>query len=523
MTVLWLTAGLFHEVVDADVSVLGGVRLLLAGGDVLSSVRCRRVLEVLPSVRLLNRYGPTENTTFTAVHEVGLGDVVEGVGVPIGRPVSDTRVYVLDGWLRPVVPGVVGELYASGAGLAWGYVGRAGLTGERFVACPFEAGGRMYRTGDLARWTSDGRLEYLGRADEQVKIRGFRVEPGEVEGVLAGHPEVGRVAVVVREDVPGEKRLVAYAVPADPGAEGVGEVVRRYASEVLPGYLVPSAVVELEALPLTANGKLDRAALPDPRAEAGTGERVSRGSAGALEELFCEAFAEVLNLPAVGVDDDFFVMGGHSLLATRLVERLRVRGVTVSLRNIVAAPTVSKLINTLNLSSVQDSLGPVLPIRDRGDLPPIFCFHPGGGLSWCYTPLARYAPKEYPIYGIQARGLDGESQLPGSLMEMTQEYIEHIRSVQPTGPYYLLGFSFGGAPAHEIAVRLSEAGEQVGLIIMDSYPPDPEMGALPEDGDDGEDGLVRFVADRMRGELGHVLGGFSDDELLASHGSSRTM
>ncbi|MBO0803109.1 MAG: amino acid adenylation domain-containing protein [Nocardiopsaceae bacterium] len=495
LTALWLTAGLFHLIGAERPGCLAGLREVWAGGDVVDPAVVSRVREACPGLAVVNGYGPTENTTFTASFRVPEGWPADRA-LPIGRPLDGTRVYVLDGGLRLVPPGVAGELYVAGDGLARGYFGRAGLTAERFTANPFGSPGeRMYRTGDLARWRRDGVLEFAGRADDQVKVRGFRVEPGEIEAALRRCEGVARAAVVVREDRPGDKRLVGYAVPG-PGAVLDGARLRRELAGTLPDYMVPAAVVVVGEFPLMASGKVDRRALPAPDyapAAAGRGPRGPRRPRGPREEILCGLFAEVLGVPEAGIDDGFFDLGGHSLLAAQLISRVRqVFGVSLSIRTLFEAPTPASLAERLHAADADGAghvggagheLCTLLPLRRGGDRSPLFCVHPVGGLSWCYSGLMSGLDAGHPLYGLQARGISPRQPLPSSLEDMAADYVTTMRGIQPSGPYHLLGWSFGGVVAHAMAAMLREGGEEVALLAMlDSLPGAKVGDRLPDDG-----------------------------------------
>ncbi|MFD7662363.1 amino acid adenylation domain-containing protein [Streptomyces sp. NPDC059788] len=468
-----------------DIALPDGLTLITAGEALPPEVAARWSA----GRALYNCYGPTESTVCATASDPLTGDGKP----PIGRPLSNTRTYVLDGRLNPVPPGVTGELYLAGAQLARGYLGRPGLTAGRFVADPFgPAGARMYRTGDLARWTADGSLEYAGRVDHQIKLRGFRIELGEIESALAAHPGVAQAVADVREDRPGDRRLAAYLVPED--APVPAAALREHLSGLLPDYMVPGAFVTLDALPLTPNGKVDRKALPAlDTTEAAVHGRAPRT---AHETLLCQVFAEVLNLPEVGAEADFFELGGDSIRSVQIVGRARKAGLDLALPDIFRHKTVEALAAALEradraagttfLDRVRqrlddpsadeaplDPYGPVLPLRTSGDLPPLFCVHGGMGFALPYLGLAGHIGEGHPVYGLQASCLTGTGPLPGSIAEVAAEYVERVRAIQPAGPYHLLGWSYGGIVAHEMAAQLEAAGEEVALLAnLDSYPAD---------------------------------------------------
>ncbi|MFG2428682.1 amino acid adenylation domain-containing protein [Streptomyces sp. NPDC048590] len=437
--------------------------VLLMGGEEAGRALWTR-LRAEGRTRTYNLYGPTEFTVDAAVCPLD-----EQPAPRIGRPLGGAAAYVLDEALRPVPPMVRGELYLAGEQLSRGYAEQPARTAERFVADPFgPPGSRMYRTGDLAHRDTAGQLVFDGRTDDQVKLRGFRIEPGEIEAALVELPDVAQAAVVVREDRPGDARLVAYLVPRGTGYEA--RAVRGRLAERLPAHLVPSAFVRVDALPLTTSGKLDRRALPAPRPEdspAGSGA----APRGLEEELLCQAFSEVLGVARIGPEDDFFEAGGHSLLAVRLTGRVRgLLGLEPTVQDLLRGRSPAGLLRVLRGGSGQNPMAPMLPLR-RTPGTSLFCVHPVTGLGWCYAGLVRHFPAHVGVLGLQSPGLTGDGPRPAGVRELAEEYVRLMRESQPHGPYRILGWSFGGNVAHAMACLLQQAGEEVALLaLLDSYP-----------------------------------------------------
>lgn len=478
VTTLWLTAGLFHVMVEQRLEDLRSLHQLLAGGDVLSVPHVCKVLQHLDKCRLINGYGPTENTTFTCCFTIK--DVEQSnPSVPIGRPIANTQVYILDPYLQLVPISVPGELHVGGDGLARDYLNRPELTEKKFILNPFsgEPGARLYKTGDLARYLPDGNIEFLGRIDHQVKIRGFRIEPGEIETTLSQHPAVQETVVIVREDGPGNKRLVAYVVETkNEGQRANSTELREYLKTKLPEYMIPSAFVLLEALPLTPNGKVDRRALPAPDISERSLEDNFVPPCDELELQLARIWEDILNVHPIGVQDNFFDLGGHSLLAVHLIAQIQKQFERkLPLVTLFQCPTIEYLASILRQQPDSQSWSPVVAIQSEGSQPPLFFVHTAGGIVFCYAALARHLGQNQPFYGFQARGLE-EGQEPHIQVEgMARYYIDALQVVQPQGPYFLGGWSFGGLVAFEMAQQLLAQGQQVAfLAILDTLAPFPE-------------------------------------------------
>ncbi|WP_420878882.1 amino acid adenylation domain-containing protein [Rhodococcus sp. (in: high G+C Gram-positive bacteria)] len=480
------------------------LRRVLAIGEVLPADTAARFVAAGTS-QLFNLYGPTEAAVSVTAQRV---EDATGSAVPIGGPEWNTRLLVLDDRLRPVPVGVPGELYLAGAQLARGYFGRPALTADRFVADPYgPAGERMYRTGDVVAWRTDGTLDYVGRADFQVKVRGFRIELGEIEAALRTRSDVAEAAVTVRNDGRSGDRLVAYIVSTGTAPIDTAELAAGLATG-LPSYMVPSVFVELDALPLNVNGKIDRKALPAPD----VAPRQFRAPATPVETAVARAFANALGIDRVGLDDEFFDLGGNSLVAVTVVAALRdALDVTLPLQWMFVDPTVESIAARIEAGAHSGAdrgddeaagLGVVLPLRASGTSEPLFCIHPVTGLSWSFAGLAGYVDEDRPIYGIQSPALSEDIEFPASIEDWAALYVDRIRRIQPSGPYHLIGWSLGGSIAHAMAVHLRDMGETVQtLAMLDSHVADPETGVAEYEDPSLGDLLGDFAAELAGGDV----------------------
>jgi amino acid adenylation domain-containing protein len=447
------------------------LRHVFCGGEALPIELQKRFFDRLNLDNVLhNVYGPTEasiDATFWTCKR-GTNHRI----APIGRPIANTQVYILDSYLQPVPVGVQGELHIGGVGLAQGYLNRPELTAEKFIPNPLssEPGARLYKTGDLARYLPDGNIEFIGRIDHQLKIRGFRIELEEIEATLSQHPNVRQSVVIVREDVPGDKRLVAYIIPCPKQAPTLSEL-HRFLKQKLPEYMLPSAFVMLETLPLNTNGKVDRRALPAPQQERPSLERPFVAPQDTLELQLTKIWEQVLSIQPIGVKDNFFELGGNSLLAVRLFVQIeQIFSKKLPLATFFQAPTVEQLACILRDEEWSAPWQSLVAIQPKGSKPPFFCVHAAGGNVLSYYKVAYYLGEEQPFYGLQARSLDGEQTPHTRIEEMAADYIKEIQTLQPFGPYFLGGYSFGGLVAYEMARQLHAQGQKVGMLGLFDIP-----------------------------------------------------
>lgn len=469
VTVAELVPSLLREVVAVEPAVaLPRLRWLLPTGEAVTPELCRSWFARYPAVPLLNAYGPAECADDVAYHALPGPPAVEERGVPIGRPAANLQLYILTAELAPVPVGVSGELCVGGVGVGRGYLQEPARTADRFVPHPFSAvpGARLYRTGDIGRYRADGTIEFLGRRDHQVKVRGFRIELGEIEAALAAEPGVEDQVVLVREDRPGQRQVVAYVV-GEAGREP--ERLRRALRERLPEYMVPALVVALAAVPLTPNGKVNRAALPAP--EGGSEAAAYVAPQTPTEALLAGIWAEVLGCPRVGRSDNFFDLGGHSLLATQIMSRLRkIFDAALPLRSLFECPTIVELAGAIELYHQTPATGSrLIPLRATGIRPPLYCFDPSGSHVLTYRPLAAALSLEQPVFGIDSSDLWNLNRNDISMTAFAEECADMLNEFQAEGPYHLIGWSKGGVLALATAQALERRGRTVGFLgILDT-------------------------------------------------------
>ncbi|NEO45068.1 MAG: amino acid adenylation domain-containing protein [Moorea sp. SIO4A3] len=480
----------------------------------------------LPYCRLQNQYGPSESHVVSAYTLQGAPTSWPALP-PIGRPIANNQLYILNSELQPVPIGVAGELYIGGVGVANGYLNRPELTAEKFISDPFGEQGesRLYKTGDRARYLRDGNIEFLGRIDNQVKIRGFRIEIGEIEATLSQHATVKETVVVVREDNPGNKRLVAYIVPETETtsnselsdtqvnteiAQQILPQLKQHLKQKLAEYMVPSAFVVLSKLPLTPNGKVNRRSLPAPDLSSFSRSENFVAPRDSIEQKLAEIWSQILTINPVGVKDNFFELGGHSLLAVSLMAKIQQHfDKQLPLSTLFTSPTIEDLANLVR-QETKVSSSSLVPLQTQGTKPPFFCVHPAGGHVFYYLELSRYLGNDIPFYGLQAQGFNEGEEVFTKVEDMAEFYIKTIREFQPEGPYQIGGWSFGGVVAFEMAQQLVQQGQEVSLLAL----LDPWVPILLDPSKKIDNLYMRGVLSRYFGGMFGITNLVNEEELI---------
>lgn len=479
VTILWLTSGLFQLMMDENPRALKSLRFLLAGGDVLSPPHVRKAWMELSGTTLINGYGPTENTTFTTCRVITRDDL-DRPSIPIGAPIANTSIFLLDELLRPVPVGIPGELFTGGDGLAIGYHNAPELTSQKFIEHPRY--GRLYRTGDLCRRSADGTLEFIGRRDHQVKVRGFRIELGEIEAMLLSHPDIREAKAAVRGDTPDTKRILAW-VTLHAARNLESEAIIRYLADRLPSFMRPDAIGIVTSLPLNANGKVKISALPDPgQSETAKQERIYHAPQSPTELYLAKLWSELLGVNKISRDADFFALGGHSLMALKMFARInRELDKTLPLATLLQHPTLAALAAILAPkpqeadTSSSSRRGNIVTLvkGNPASQSPLFCIHGGDGGVIFYRGLAQALPSELPVHAIESLELGNSGQIhPYRIEETAESYVKAMLGIQSKGPFRLAGYSYGGVVAYEMACLLTNQGYQVEFLgLFDTHNP----------------------------------------------------
>jgi amino acid adenylation domain-containing protein len=469
VTKMWFTSSWFNNLIENDITIFAKLKTILAGGEKLSEYHIEKMRQTYPEIEIINGYGPTENTTFSLTYNIKETEI-RGT-VPIGIPLNNRTAYILNSEQQLVPIGVTGEVYLGGDGLSKGYLNNPELTNEKFIKDIFskDQNARLYKTGDLGRWLPNGNIEYLGRKDEQVKIRGYRIELGEIEAALNDCETVRQAVVMLKSGKEGNKRLVGFIVSKEKLEK---ESIVSELKKKLPDYMIPAIWVEMDSLPLTSNGKVDKKALPDPDIE----ELLTNEYEAPRDELewsIAKNWKSLLDLKKVGINDNFFELGGHSLLALRVFSYIeKLTGKKLPISTLFTHPTIKELSDILKGDGWKPKWKSLVAVRAGGSKLPLYCIPAAAGTALHFSDLLKYIPSDQPFYVLESIGNDGSEPPHTDLREMAAFYIKEVRSLQPEGPYLLGGRCFGGSVAFEMAQQLRAAGQEVGLLVVfDTWPP----------------------------------------------------